>query len=87
MDDSAKVRYYMVLGRDVFKELGLPLKFSDHVIEVDNGSFTGSTSPMVDLGTSEFKDLNTGEITPEESFTNSYIEEVYESEHVCTATK
>ena len=42
---------------------------------------------MVDLGTYIFKDLNTGKITPEESFTNSYVEEVYESEHVCTATK
>ena len=42
---------------------------------------------MVDLGTYTFKDLNTGEITPEESFTNDYVKEVYESEHVHTATK
>ena len=42
---------------------------------------------MVDLGTYIFKYLNTGKITPEESFTNAYVEEVYESEHVRTATK
>ena len=42
---------------------------------------------MVDLGTYIFKDLNTDKITPKESFTNAYVEEVYESEHVCTATK
>ena len=33
------------------------------------------------------KDLNTGKITPEESFNNTHAEEVYESEHVRTATK
>ena len=42
---------------------------------------------MVDLGTYIFKDLNTGKITPEETFTNSYVKEVHESDHVCTTTK
>ena len=42
---------------------------------------------MVNLGTYIFKDLNTGKITPEELFTNAYVEKVYESEHVSTATK
>ena len=42
---------------------------------------------MVDLGTYISKDLNTGKVTPEEYFTNDYVEEVYESEHVGTATK
>ena len=42
---------------------------------------------MVDMGTYEFKYLNTGNITPEEQFTNAYAEEIYESEHVRTATK
>ena len=42
---------------------------------------------MVDLGTYIFKGLNTREITPEEYFTNAYVEEVYELEHVRTATK
>ena len=42
---------------------------------------------MAYLGMYLFKDLNTGEITPEELFTNAYVKEVYESEHVHTATK
>ena len=42
---------------------------------------------MVYLGTYIFKDLNTGKIKPEEPFTNDYVEEVYESEHVHTTTK
>ena len=42
---------------------------------------------MVDLGIYEFKDLNTGEIKPEELFPNNYAEEIYELEHVRTATK
>ena len=35
---------------------------------------------MIDLVTYEFKDLNTGKIIPEESFVNSYLDKVYESE-------
>ena len=42
---------------------------------------------MVDLDTYVFKVLNTGKITPEESFTKAYVEEVYESEHAHNATK
>ena len=42
---------------------------------------------MVDLGTYEFIDLNTGEIIPEEFFMNDLVEEVYESEHVCASNK
>ena len=42
---------------------------------------------MVDLGMYIFKDLNTEKITPEESFTDAYVEEVYESEHIRTSTK
>ena len=33
------------------------------------------------------KKLNTWKITPESLFTNAYVKEVYESEHVRTATK
>ena len=32
--------------------------------------------PIVDLGTYEYKDLETGKITPEELFMNAYAEEV-----------
>ena len=63
----------MILGRDILTELGLNLKFSEHVIEADDGPFNGSTMPMVDLGTYIFKDLNTGKFTPEELFTNAYV--------------
>ena len=42
--------------------------------QTDDGPFNGFTTPMVDLGTYIFKDLNTGKITPEESFTNAYVE-------------
>ena len=42
---------------------------------------------MVDLGGFVLKKLNTGEITPEESFVNAYVKEVYESAHIRTTTK
>ena len=42
---------------------------------------------MVDLGTYIFKDLDTEQIIPEEYFTNAHVKEVYESDHVRTATK
>ena len=77
----------MILGLDLLTELGLNLKFSEHVIEGDYGTFKGYTNPMVNLGTYIFKYLNTGKITPEEYFTSAYVEEVYESEHVRTAVK
>ena len=85
--DSDKGRYDVILVQDLFIELVLNLKFPEHIIKADDGTFKGSTTPMVDLGTYIFKILNTGEITPEESFTNSYVEEVYGSEHVRSATK
>ena len=47
MDDSAKGRYYMILGRDIFTELGLKIKFSEHVIEADDAHFKGSTNPWL----------------------------------------
>ena len=42
---------------------------------------------MVDLGAYIFKYLNIGIIAPEQLFTNAYVEEVYESDHVSTAAK
>ena len=66
IDDSAKGRYYMILGRDLLTALGLNIKFSYRVIKSDGGTFKGLTAPMVDLGMYEFKGLNTGNITPEE---------------------
>ena len=64
VDDSAKGRYYMILGRDILTELGLNLNFYEHVIKADDGHFKGSITPMVDLGMYAFKDLNTRKIKP-----------------------
>ena len=68
----------MILGRDPLKALVLNLELSDNVIEVDYRPFKGSTEPMVDLGKCEFKDLNIGKMTSEESFKNAYAEEINE---------
>ena len=51
LDDSAKGRYDMILGRYLLTELGLNFKLSDHIIKADDGIFTEYTMPMVDLGT------------------------------------
>ena len=87
VDDSSKVRHETILGRYLLTALELNLKLSHHVIKADDGTFKGLTEPMVDLGTHEFKYLNIGNITPEESFTNVYAEEINESEQVHTSTK
>ena len=55
----------MILGQDILTELLLVLKISEHVIGAKDGPFEGSTTPMFDLGTYIFKDLNTGKITSE----------------------
>ena len=87
VDNSAKGRFDMILGRDILRDLALNLKLSDHIIEADSVTFKGYTAPMVDLDTYEFKDLNPGRITPEELFMNAYSEEINESEQVRTSTK
>ena len=46
-----------------------------------------ATAPMVDLGAYILKDLNTGKVKPEESFTDAYVEEVYRQKNIRTATK
>ena len=65
VDNSARGRYGMILGQDLFTELGLILKFSEQVIKADDGHFKGSITPVVNLVMYIFKDLNTGKITPE----------------------
>ena len=65
VDDSAKVRYDMIFGRDLWTELGLNLRLYEHVIKEYDGTFKESTTPIVELGTNIFKNLNTGKITPE----------------------
>ena len=55
MDDSARVGYDIILGRDLWTAWGFILKFSDHGIKTDDGPFKWSTAPMVDFGTYNFK--------------------------------
>ena len=42
---------------------------------------------MIDMGTYWFKDLNTGKTTPNKSVIYSYVEELFELEHVLLSTK
>ena len=74
MDDSTKDGYEIILGKYIFIDLRLNLKFSDHVIKSDYGPLKWSKASMADLGTYEFRVLNTGNVTPEELFLNFYIE-------------
>ena len=64
-DDSAKVRYDMILGKYLITYLGFNLELSDHVIEADYGYFKGYTTPIIDMAMYQFKALNTGKITTE----------------------
>ena len=64
VNDFFKSRYDMTLGRYILTALGLNLKLSEHISEADDGPLKRSTTPMIELCTYEFKDLNTGKITP-----------------------
>ena len=76
----------MILGRDISTLPGLNIK-PKHVIEAGDVPLKVSTETIIDLGTYDIKYLNTGKITPEKSFTNVYIDEVYELEQVRTSAK
>ena len=60
MDDYTQGRYDMILGKYISTELGLNWKYSNHVIEADDGLPKESTTPVVDLGMYEFKYLIKG---------------------------
>ena len=59
LDDSAKGRYDMILGRNLLTELGLNLKLSEHAIKYDDRPFKEYTPPMFNLVTYVLKYLNT----------------------------
>ena len=79
MDDSAKCRYDIILGRYLLPAFGLNLEWYEHAIEAYYGTFKVSMAPMVYLVTDVFKIWNTGMITPGESFMNTYAEYINES--------
>ena len=60
VDDSAKEVSGMILGQYILTKLGLNVKLSEYVIKSDDGTFKGSKTPIVDLGTCIFKGLNRG---------------------------
>ena len=67
----------MILGRNILTVLGFYLKFCQKFIGRGGVPFERSTEPMIDLGTYEFKYLNTVKITPEEYFMNACVEGVF----------
>ena len=80
MNWSTKIRFDMILGRYMITSLVLDLKLSDSVIKGVGGLFDNNIAPMVNLGTYESKNLDTGKITPKGYFINAYVEELFESE-------
>ena len=59
-DDFARVRSYIISGRDILTQLGLNIKSSNYFFEVDYGTLKGFMEPMVDMGTYKFTYLETG---------------------------
>ena len=60
MDDFAKGRYDIILGRDLLTELGSNLELSEHVIEAGDAPFSRSTTSMDHLVTYILKILIQG---------------------------
>ena len=58
--DSTKFTYDMILDIYLLTASGLNLILSKYVIKSNDGPFKGSMAPTVDLGTCEFKYLDTG---------------------------
>ena len=77
----------MILCRYPFTALLLDIKLSYHVIEAYEKPFKGSKAPIVDMGTYEFKGLNSGKITSEEMFMDAYQEEIHELYQFRNSTK
>ena len=87
VDEYDKGRYDMILSIYLLTSLVLNIENYEHIIESGEGHLKGSTSTMIDLGTYNIKDLNTGKNTPEEYFTNDRVDELYELEKFRTSTK
>ena len=78
LGESAKGRYAMILGRDILKELGLHLNdlmtLSNQMVDL----LKSLRHPWLIWVCKTFKYLNTGKLTPEETFVNAYTEDNYE---------
>ena len=61
--------------------------FSTHSIKKVHGPFERCRVPMLNLGTDEYKILNTKKITPVKYFTDTYEEWLSKPESICTSTK
>ena len=56
----------MILAIYILTTLLLNVKLFEQIIKADDGPLKGASALMVDLGTHEFKYLNTGIFTPGE---------------------
>ena len=74
VDKFANSMYYMIPDIDLLIELVFNLKLCEHLIKEDDKPLKGSSSPMIDLGTYKFNDLNTGKIKLKSSIINTYVE-------------
>ena len=57
VDESAEIKYYMILGRDLLIALGIDHKFSERIIIGGGGPYGGCSAPMADVNDYEFKYL------------------------------
>ena len=55
--DSTKIRYDMIIGRDIITALVLYLKFSVYIIIGGDGSYKGCSAPMSDVTDCNFKPI------------------------------
>ena len=86
-DDSAKGRYKMISFIFILTSLGINLKLYEHFNKESDGHLKTSTAPIIDSGADKFKDLDTGNMIPQDYFINAYVEEVNKSDEFHTHTK
>ena len=65
MDEYTKVGCDIILDIDILTSLGLNIKFSWHLFEAYDGTLKRSAAPIVNMGTDEYKFINTVKITSE----------------------
>ena len=79
MDNFTKIRYYMILCRDMLTVFGLYWSFSEHAITWDDRTYEERTTTMVEFSEYIFKPLNSEDkIKSGESSMDYYIGKVFE---------